>query len=243
MSSIKVKIAQTDASLFISTGDNSLPSNFDFQPQYTAFEWGSPYQIENYKVIASQDIVNWNAGIEAAYRYICLYPNETGYPNLGAELSLNGDILPYLSMDGKKSMARVIEKLGLSDTAIADFSLIYSWAPNGASLNTDSFKAFVTELQDVTAQVSDESQAIESECLAVTTGGGDFEWPAVIDSNGNVVLEPKVCSTQECCQEYKEVWQLAKLQTEAKSVFATIGVSADTITKKHIYKFAGFATP
>lgn len=238
MSSIKVKIAQTEGSYFISSQNNDLPTNFNFKTQNTNFDWGgSGYSIENYKVDPSEDIINWNAGIELAYRYICLYPNETGYPNLGTEAALNSAYQLYLTMDGQKSMDGVVSSLSLSDTAIVDFSLIYSWSEFGASLNTDDFKAIDDQLNSVQQEVDNTSEALTSDCLAVTTGGGTFTWPAVIDSSGNVVLEAKDCSTELCCQEYKEVFQLAKLQTESAPIFAGVNVSADTITKKHIYKF------
>jgi len=237
MSSIKVKIAQTDGSYFISSPNNDLPTNFDFSPQSTNFGWGgSNYVIENYKVDPSQDIINWNAGIELAYRYICLYPNETGYPNLGTELSLNAEYIPYLALDGQKSMNGVVSSLGLSDTAVVDFSLIYSWSEFGASFNTDDFKAIVGQLNVVGQQVADDADTLANDCVAIVAGG-PFTWPAVIDSSGNVVLEEKECSTQLCCQEYKPVYQLAKLQTESAPIFADANVSADTIVKKHIYKF------
>ena len=51
MSSIKVKIAVTDASYFISSPNNDLPTNFQYGPQTTSFEWGGQgYNIENYRV-------------------------------------------------------------------------------------------------------------------------------------------------------------------------------------------------
>ena len=238
MSSIKVKIAQTDGSYFISSPNNDLPTNFNFSPQSTNFDWGgSSYVIENYKVDPSEDIINWNAGIELAYRYICLYPNETGYPNLGTEVSLNAAYQLYLILDGQKSMSGVVSSLGLSDTAVVDFSLIYSWSEFGASFNTADFKAIVGQLNVVEQQVRADADALADDCVAVTTGGQPFYWPAVIDSSGNVVLESKECSTQLCCEEYKPVYQLAKLQTESAPIFADANVSADTIVKKHIYKF------
>lgn len=233
MSSIKVKIAQTDGSYFISSPNNDLPTNFNFSPQSTSFDWGGTgYAIENYKVIPSEDIINWAAGIEMAYRYIALFPNETGYPDLG-----DVPYEPYLNIDGQKSMARIVEKLTLSDTAVADFSLIYSWSEFGASLNTDDFKAIIGQINTVQSEVEAAVEALTSDCLATTTGGGTFTWPAVVDSSGNVVLEAKECSTEACCQEYKEVYKQAKLQTETAAIFAAANVSAETITKKHIYKF------
>ena len=198
---------------------------------------GTGYEISTYKVIPSEDVVNWNAGIELAYRYICLYPKETGYPDIGTEAALNSAYQLYLTMDGQKSMDSVVSSLGLSDTAIVDFSLIYSWSEFGASLNTDEFKAIVGQLNTVLQEVNTEAEALSADCAAATAGGGTFTWPAVVDSSGNVVLEAKECSTELCCQEYKEVFQLAKLQTESATIFAGANVSADTITKKHIYKF------
>jgi len=238
MSSIKVKIAQTDGYYFISSPNNDSPITFAFNPQQTSFAWGgSNYVIQNYKVDPNEDIINWNAGIELAYRYICLYPNETGYPDLGPEVSLVGDYLLYLAIDGQKSMEGIVSSLGLSDTAVVDFSLIYSWSEFGASLNTADFKAIVEELNVVKAQVDDEATQLQTDCAQATTEGETFTWPAVIDGSGNVVLEAKECSTPACCEEYKTVFQLAKLQTESAAIFAGANVSAETITKKHIYKF------
>ena len=237
MSSIKVKLAQTDGSYFISSALNDLPSDFEFLPDQTNFEWGGVnYTVTNYKV-NNEDICNWQAGIQLAYLYISLFPAETGYPDLGLEVSLNTDILPYMAIDGSKSMSQIIKALSLSDDTTVDFDLIYSWSEQAASLNTDEFKAFDTALKDAGSEAEDEATQKETECTQEVTNVGTYTWEAVLDSNGNTILEAKICTSTECCSSYKQVWQLAKFQSLAEPIFAGIGVTADDITKKHIYKF------
>jgi len=238
MSSIKVTLAQTDGSYFISSANNDLPTEFSFNPERTSFIWGGVnYQIDNYKVDLSEPIVNWVSGIEMAYRFISLYPNETGYPDLGEEVSLNGDYSPYLILDGQKSMDPIVKKLTLSDTAVADFSLIYSWSVGAASLATDAFKALVGELNDERDQVQAEADQNEAQCVTETDLGNTYTWPEIVDSSGNVVFAAVTCDSSACCQATKDSWSLAKLQVVSAPIFASIGVSAETITKKHIYKF------
>jgi hypothetical protein len=239
MSSIKVKIAVTDASYFISSPNNDLPTNFQYGPQTTSFEWGGQgYNIENYRVDPQGlDLQNWNSAIEAAYRFIALYPNETGYPDLGTEASFDGEFAVYLAIDGSKSMESVVSTLGLSDTAIADFSLIYSWSETAASLSEPEYKDFVAELQTIQKFATDEADAAVAACAAAVAGGNSYTWNAVVDPNGVYSLPAKVCSTDECCTAYKPVYQLALLQTLGVEIFASVGISADTISKKHIYKF------
>lgn len=245
MSSIKVNIAVTDGSYFISSPNNDLPTNVQYNPQEVEFEWGGQqYTIENYKVDPGEDIINWNAGIEMAYRYICLYPNKViGYPNLGTEISINAEYLAYLAIDGQKSMARIIEKLSLSDTAVADFSLIYAWSEAGASLNTDSFKAVIGEINVAANNAAADAEAKSTECAVAVDNGNTYTWPAVEDSEGNVLFESTICATAECCAETKDAYQLAKQQQASESIFSDAGVSADDITKKHIYKFVQPAGP
>ncbi len=238
MSSIKVTIAQTDGSYFISSANNDLPTNFDFNPEFSRFEWGgASYQISNYKVDPNEPVVNWISGIEMAYRFISLYPNETGYPDLGEEVSINGDYAPYLTLDGQKSVAPIVEKLTLSDTAVADFSLIYSWSVGAASLATDAFKALVTELNAVRDQVQTEASQFETDCINAVANGNTFTWPQVVDSNGNVVFAAVTCDSNACCAATRDSYTLAKIKVESAPIFASIDVSAETITKKHIYKF------
>jgi hypothetical protein len=245
MSSIKVNIAVTDGSYFISSPNNDLPTNVQYDPQKVDFEWGGQfYTIENYRVDPGEDIINWNAGIEMAYRYICLFPNKViGYPNLGTQLSLNADYLAYLAIDGQKSMARIIEKLSLSDTAVADFSLIYAWSEAGASLNTDSFKAIIGAVNTAAQQASADAEVRATECAEEVGLGNTYTWPAVEDSEGNVLFESTICATAECCSETKDAYQLAKQQQESEVIFSDAGISADDITKKHIYKFVQPAGP
>ncbi len=233
MSSIKVTIAQTDGSYFISSANNDLPTNVSFNPERTQFSWGGQnYAIDNYRVDPNESLVNWVAGIDIAYGYISLFPNETGYPDL------NANAAPYLALDGQKSMARIIEKLTLSDTAVADFSLIYSWSVGGASLSTDEFKAFSEQLEEAAAEAQDEGEQRQTECVAEITAGNTYTWPAVTDASGNIVFESVTCDSASCCEETKDAYVLAKTQVGQVSLYASIGVSAETITKKHIYKFA-----
>lgn len=245
MSSIKVNIAVTDGSYFISSPNNDLPTNVQYEPQTVNFEWGGqPHTIQNYKVIPGEDIINWNAGIEMAYRYICLFPNKViGYPDLGANLSLAGDFLPYLAIDGQKSMARIIEKLSLSDTAVADFSLIYAWSEAAASLNTASFKEIIGALNEAANNAGVDADTRATECAEAINNGNTYTWPTVEDSEGNVLFESTICAVNECCSETKDAYQLAKQQQVSEVIFSDAGVSADDITKKHIYKFVQAGGP
>jgi hypothetical protein len=246
MSSIKVNIAVTDGSYFISSPNNDLPTNVQYDPQQLSFEWGGlPYTIENYKVIPGEDIINWNAGIELAYRYICLFPNKViGYPDLGTQTSLSANFLLYLAIDGQKSMARIIEKLSLSDTAVADFSLIYAWSEAAASLNTASFKEIVGALTVAANQAEADAEVKATECAEAVSLGNTYTWPTVEDSEKNVLFESTICATAECCSETKDAYyQLAKQQQESEVIFSDAGISADDITKKHIYKFVQSGGP
>lgn len=237
MSSIKVKIAVTDASYFISSPNNDLPTNFQYDPQKVQFEWGGqPYSIDNYRVDPqAPDLQNWNSAIEMAYRFISVFPNETGYPDLGPNMS--GEYIPYLSIDGSKSMARVVSTLGLSDTAIVDFSLIYSWSEAAASLSEPEYKDAVAEIQQIEQVVEDETAANATQCDEEVNNGSTYTWPAITDASGNVILAPIVCDSSECCSETSEIWKAERMKSLLATTFASIGVTAEDISKKHIYKF------
>lgn len=227
MSSIKVKLA-TGGEYYISSPANDLPANSNFSPQFSNFEWGGQnYEIQNYKVDANEDIVNWNAGIEMAYLYITLDPGAIGYPDLGSEITNNLDLVPYLTLDGKKSMGRVIQSLGASETEIVDFSLIYSWSTVGAGLTTDDFKVIVGELNTLRAESGAAANDEESNCQDAFAGGAtSYTWP-----------DGFVCTSQQCCSDYKDQYQLSVFVPQALELLKTNGVTAEDITKKHIYKF------
>ena len=166
-----------------------------------------------------------------AYRYIALFPNETGYPDLIA------NAVSYLNIDGQKSMARIVEKLTLSDTAVADFSLIYSWSVGGGSLATDEFKAITEQLDEAASMAEDDGEQRNQECDEAIGQGNTYTWPAVTDASGNIVFESVTCDSASCCTETANAYIIAKTQVGSAAIFASVGVSAETITKKHIYKF------
>lgn len=235
MSSIKVKIAE-GGSYFISSSGNDLPTSIDFTPQFTNFQWGGPsYEIANYKVDDSEDVVNWNSGIEMAYIYICLFPSETGYPNLGADVTNDIDLVSYLTLDGTESMSRVVKSLATSDTEIVDFSLIYSWSTIGGGLTTDDYKVIIGQVNTLRAESQSEATQAQQECAdALANGDPSYTWP-----------DGFVCTSQECCEDHKSIYQaeIFRYGTDgisgAKALFDSVGVTPEDITKKHIYKFKG----
>jgi len=233
MSSIKVKIAE-GGSYFISSAGNDLPTNLDFTPQRTDFTWGGQNQsIQNYKVDDSEDIVNWNSGIEMAYNYICLFPSETGYPNLGADITNSIDIVAYLTLDGTESMSRVVKSLATSDTEIVDFSLIYSWSTVGSGLTTDDYKVIIGQLNTLRAEAANAATTENQNCLDAFAGGAtSYTWP-----------DGFVCTSTLCCEDHEPIYQSEVFrygtdgESGAKALFDSVGVTAEDITKKHIYKF------
>jgi len=233
MSSIKVKLA-TGGEYYISSPANDLPTNSTFSPQFSNFEWGGTnYEIANYKVDANEDIVNWNAGIEMAYLYITLDPGSLGYPDLGAEITNNIDLVPYLTLDGRESMGRVIQSLGASETEIVDFSLIYSWSTVGGGLTTDDFKVIVGELNTLRAQAATAASDEEQNCADALSGGDpSYTWP-----------DGFVCTSSQCCQDHKDQYQLFVFVPQALELLKINGITAEDITKKHIYKFASPSGP
>jgi len=180
--------------------------------------------------VNAPDQMNWPGGLEMAYTFISIFPGECGYPNLGADITNNTEGQAYLNLDATESMGRISEGLAAADTAVVDFSLIYSWSNLGATLTESEISTIKDALDDAKALAATAAQQESTQCAdAFQNGATSFTWP-----NGYV------CTTEQCCSDYAPIYQAYVLRDELSkdgNPFSAVGIVADDIVKKHIYKF------
>ena len=127
-------------------------------------------------------------------------------------------------------MGRISEGLAAADTAVVDFSLIYSWSNLGATLTESEISTIKDALDDAKALAATAAQQESTQCAdAFQNGATSFTWP-----NGYV------CTTEQCCSDYAPIYQAYVLRDELSkdgNPFSAVGIVADDIVKKHIYKF------
>lgn len=227
MSSIRVT-TPTDATYFYST-TGPLPSNVDGNYEAISFLMdGDNIEIPMY-IVNQPDQMNWPGALQMAYEFISVFPEECGYPNLGADATRNIDGKPYLKLDYSESMDRISQGLGASDTAVVDFSVITSWSNTGSTLSQAEIEGIAKALDEVKGIAAAAAQAESTNCAEAVNNGDAYTWP-----------DGFTCTTSQCCSDHAPIYEASVVKDEllkVDSAFNAIGIVASDIVKKHIYKF------
>jgi len=228
MSSIRVT-TPTDATYFYST-TGPLPSNVDGSYEAITFQMdGDSVAINMYVANPPDQSMNWPGALQMAYEFISVFPEECGYPNLGADATRNIDGKPYLLLDYSESMDRISQGLGASDTAVVDFSVITSWSNIGSTLSQDEISGIGKALDEVKMIAAAAAEEESTNCAEAVDSGEAYTWP-----------DGFTCTTSQCCSDHAPIYEAYVVKDELRKVdsaFNAIGIVASDIVKKHIYKF------